>query len=306
MAQIPHVQSGEVIRANVINTLIDQVNALGSGAPGPGVTVPNVIGRPLSQARTMITQPSVNLSLGLTIDASGVLVDPNAPASATRIVIMQSPPAGTRATVGSAVDLALATLGPGPSPQPKPVINSLSASSRPIGQPVTILGDNFDLSAANNQVTFNGTAAGVPSPASKTSLTVLVPPLASPPVSATIVVTTPAGGSSNGFSITVTAPLGTPNPTISSIDVSPNPIAVVGQTITINGTNFDATTPANNKVLFDAVQVDAATATATKLTVVVPNIPGVILNQPPTQVSIVVKIGANQSFPTFPLFVVKV
>src|SRR5437870_1551254 len=108
MAQIPHVQPGEVIRSSFINGLIDQINALGTGAPPAGVAVPNVLGRTLSQARTTITQPSVNLALGVTLDAQGILVDPNAPASANRIVIMQSPQAGVRLTPGSAVDLILA------------------------------------------------------------------------------------------------------------------------------------------------------------------------------------------------------
>src|SRR5687767_4195360 len=106
MAQIPHVQPGEVIRSSVINELIDQVNAFG-GSTGPvsGVEVPELFGRTLTQARALLTQPSVNLALGTTIDTVGTMVDPNAPANATRIVLGQNPVAGTRRPVGSPVSL---------------------------------------------------------------------------------------------------------------------------------------------------------------------------------------------------------
>src|SRR5262249_28155126 len=108
MAQIPHVQPGEVIRSSFINNLIDQLNALSTGAPAPGVSVPDVFGRTLSQARTLITQPSVNLALGTTLDAFGTAVDPNASASANRLVIGQAPAAGSLVPVGSPVNLVLA------------------------------------------------------------------------------------------------------------------------------------------------------------------------------------------------------
>ncbi len=306
MAQIPHVQPGEVIRSSFINGLVDQVNALASGAPGPGVSVPHVIGRPLSQARSMITQPAVNLALGLTIDANGASVDPNAPASAALVVIMQSPQASARVNVGSAVDLILAAQGTGPAPLPKPVIVGTTSPSTPIGQPVTIIGDNFDLTASSNTVTFDGVPAGVPNPASKTSLTVTMPVIAGVPKTVQIVVTTPGGGPSAPFPTTVTAPVPGPTPAITSVDTSPHAIGRVGEAMKINGSNFSATA-SNNTVLFDSVQVVASVASANQLTVTVPNIPGVVLNGPPKLVSLRVKVGSSTSPPSAaPFFVEKV
>lgn len=307
MALLSHVQPGEVIRASAWNGLVDQVNTLlGGGGTVAGVPVPSVIGRPLNQARALLTQPSVNLALGVTLDAFGTSVDPNAPASQTRTVIMQSPSAGVQAAVGSPVDLVLAALG-SPSTQPAPVILGTSAPSTPIGQPLTIIGDNFDLTANKNIVTFDGVSAGVPSPASKTSLTVTVPTVPGVPKTVQVVVSIVGGPSSGPFSTTITTALPGATPTIASVDVTPNAIARVGQSIKITGTNFNATAN-QNTVIFDNVQVAASGATGTtQLTVTVPDIPGVNLNGPPKAVALRVKVGAQTSqTPAAPFFVEKV
>jgi IPT/TIG domain/PASTA domain len=313
MALLSHVQPGQVIRASAWNGLVDEVNALQTGAPGSGVTVPNVIGQPLSQARTLLTQPPVNLSLGTTIDAFGQLVDPDT--SGSRVVINQTPNFPMRVPVGSAVDLLLAAQsGTGPGPQPLPVITGFNNTATKIGQPITIQGDNFDPSGPNNTVTIDGTGAGIPSPASKTSLTVVVPPVSNPPTGSQqktvdVIVTTGAGSSVPKQTL-IEAPSANPTPTILNIDTSPNVgFALVGQTITITGTNY-STTPANNKVVFNPVQnniqvTPTTVVSPTELTVVVPQIPGVNPNQPPKPVGVVVRVGANQSFPEKTLFVKK-
>ena len=294
MAAIPHVLPGQVIRANLINQLIDFVNGSGSTVPS-GVEVPDLFGRTLSQARIELTQPALNLALGTTLDAFGTLVDPNAPASQTRLVIGQAPPSGVRVPAGSAVNLVLAAQGSGPSPQPKPIVTGFNQASTPINQPITLLGDNFDLAAANNTVTFDSVPAGVPNPASKTSLTVVVPNVPGVPKTVNVVVTTPGGGSSTPQTTTILPPLAGPNPSISNIDISPNPVAAqVGQSIKINGANFD-NSAANNTISFDTVLVAPSLASPTQLTVTVPNIPGVNLNQPPKSVSVTVKVGAKTS-----------
>jgi hypothetical protein len=108
MALIPHVQPGQVIRSNFINALIDEINALQSGAPGAGVAVPDVFGLPLAQARAVITQLSVNLVLGSVFDVFGTAINANSSVNAARLVLGQSPPAQSRVTVGSAVNLTVA------------------------------------------------------------------------------------------------------------------------------------------------------------------------------------------------------
>lgn len=112
MAAIPHVLPGEVIRASLINQLIDAANAGGSVVPS-GVAVPDVFGMPLAQARTTITQPSVNLILGSVFDVFGTAVNPTASISSTRVVLGQVPPANTRVPVGSTVNLTVAGTGGG-------------------------------------------------------------------------------------------------------------------------------------------------------------------------------------------------
>jgi PASTA domain len=140
MAQIPHVQPGEVIRSGFINGLIDAINGIGTGTV-TGIAVPDVFGLTLGVARTMITQPSVNLVLGTALDAFGVLVDPNGSTSAARIVIGQSPPPGTRVPVGSTVNLIVAAQG-GTSTQPiggqvDVTFDSVTPGTITAGAPVT-------------------------------------------------------------------------------------------------------------------------------------------------------------------------
>ncbi len=107
MAPIPYVKPGEVIRSSLINQLIDIANG-GGGAPAAGVPVPDVFGVALSQARSMIMQPSVNLNVGSVFDVFGTAISPNAQSAAARLVLGQSPPAFTRVTVGSLVNLTVA------------------------------------------------------------------------------------------------------------------------------------------------------------------------------------------------------
>jgi IPT/TIG domain/PASTA domain len=304
MAQIPHVNPGEVIRASLINQLIDAANAGGGTTVPSGVAVPDLFSRTLSQARSLLSQPAVNLPLGATIDAFGTIVDPNAPSSASRVVVGQSPSAGARVPVGTPVSVVLAAQGTGSGPAPKPVITGFSAATTPVGQPVTILGDNFDLTAANNTVTFDGVPAGVPNPSTKTTLTVIVPPIPGVPKSANVIVATPGGGSSVPAPTNVAAQLPGPNPAITSVDPSPLAIAQVGPPLKIKGSNFSATA-ANNSTMFDLTPGPVPTAASTtELTLIVPAITGVNSGNPPKAVTLTVKVGANSSSP-FSMFVEK-
>jgi large repetitive protein len=131
--------------------------------------------------------------------------------------------------------------------------------SGPIGTVVTIQGTGFSTMPANNAVTFNGMAATVTS-ATATSLVVPVPAGAT---TGTIGVTVGAGSTTSGGPFTVTSTNGVT--TITSLTPA---IGLPGDSITINGTNFDPV-PTNNKVTFygrpvppPKALVTAATTTA--------------------------------------------
>lgn len=78
-----------------------------------------------------------------------------------------------------------------------PTITGISPASATAGTPVTITGTNFDATVANNDVSFNGTAAVLTS-ATVTQLVVTVP---TGGTSGNVTVTTP-GGTSNAFGFT--------------------------------------------------------------------------------------------------------
>src|SRR5437870_4986118 len=160
MALIPNVLPGQVIRSKDFNTLIDALNALQTGAPGAGVAVPDLFGMPLAQARTTITQPSVNLTLGSVYDVFGTSINPNASVSASRLVLGQAPPASTRVVVGSVVNLTVAGTGSGGGTGGVPVGDLFVGGAKP---PVGNINQNstaefkFPVTAA---VSINGTYTG--------------------------------------------------------------------------------------------------------------------------------------------------
>lgn len=141
-------------------------------------------------------------------------------------------------------------------PPPAPTITGISPASGLAGLQVTISGTNFDATPANNTVKFNGTAATV------TSAT-----------ATTLVVNAPAAGTSGAVTVATTAGTATGPvftylqlPIIASI--SPTS-AAAGATVTITGTNFDATV-ANNTVKFNGTTAAITTATTTQLVVTAP------------------------------------
>jgi len=107
MAPISRVNPGEVIRASLINQLIDVANG-GAAAPAAGVAVPDVFGLQLAQARAILTQLSVNLTLGSVFDVFGTAINPSGVGSGGLIVLGQAPPAQTRVPVGSPMNLTVA------------------------------------------------------------------------------------------------------------------------------------------------------------------------------------------------------
>jgi YD repeat-containing protein len=133
--------------------------------------------------------------------------------------------------------------------------------SGPVGATVTIYGSGFSSTASQDTVKFNGTTATV-TYASSTQLVVTVPTGAT---TGTISVTSPTGTGTSTASFTVGASPGAP--TISGFSPS---IGIAGATITISGTNYDATY-SNNRVRYSISKEASVTAgTTTSLTSAVP------------------------------------
>jgi YD repeat-containing protein len=143
-------------------------------------------------------------------------------------------------------------------------IIDFSPDSGPIGQTVTIQGTGFSATPASNTVTFNGTSATVTS-ATTNSLVVTVPTGAT---TGLIAVTSPNGSDTSATSFVVAA---VNAPTISSF--SPTS-AVAGTSVTITGTNFDATTATNNQTRFNSTFTPPTASTATTVTALVPTSTG--------------------------------
>jgi gliding motility-associated-like protein len=137
-----------------------------------------------------------------------------------------------------------------------PTITSFTPSNGTIGSIITITGTDFTGATA---VSFNGTAATSFTVNSATQITATVP---SGATTGTIAITTSGGTATSSSILTLVQPLA-----ISSISPSG---AEVGDIVSISGTGFNAT-PANNIVYFGGVQAKVSSASATSLSVVVPN-----------------------------------
>jgi hypothetical protein len=138
-----------------------------------------------------------------------------------------------------------------------PSITSFSPASGAVGATVTITGNNFSTTAANNLITFNGVAAVVTSSTVNTITTVVPPGASTGPISLAlngIVV-------NSGTNFTVL-----PSPSITGFSPSSG---AVSATVTISGANF-STTPANNVVRFNGTLAVVTASTATSITTTVP------------------------------------
>jgi hypothetical protein len=137
------------------------------------------------------------------------------------------------------------------------MITGLSPESGMVGTTVTITGTNFSTTSSDNVVKFNGTTATV-SEATATQITVTVPAEATTgPV--TVAINGKTATSANNFTILA--------PTIASYFPG---IAAPGISVIITGTNF-STIATNNIVKFNGTAATVTEASATSLTVTVPN-----------------------------------
>jgi hypothetical protein len=114
----------------------------------------------------------------------------------TTSLVVTAPAAGTTGAITVTTTGGLAT-GPIFTYLKAPVITAINPVTAAVGAPITITGTNFDATAANDIVKFNGTAATVTS-ASSTQIIATVP---AGGANGNITVTT-AGGTSNGIAFT--------------------------------------------------------------------------------------------------------
>ena len=311
MAQIPHVQPGEIIRASLINALIDAANAGGGATVPTGVPVPDLFGKTAGQARTTLMQPSVNLAMGTTIDTTGVIVDPTTADGGARVVINQSPSAGTYVPAGSPVNLVVAAApSTGSTTPPPPTITRTediahtATSTFRVGDTFVIVGTNFSPTASQNAVTFDGRAAAsvAVDATDPTRRLVVVVPTGIPgapvnpgdPDKAGVVVSVSVGGSTPATTtITVRAPSGVPQPTITNFTTP----QFVGSAVTVNGTNFGPTA-ARNVVTLSGVGATVTSASATQIVFTVPNFSDLSSTSGSTKlvtITIVVKDGSGNT-----------
>ncbi len=137
---------------------------------------------------------------------------------------------------------------------PAPVITELSATGAAVGETVIITGQNFGATVAENTVEFDGIMAEVTA-ASETELAVIVP----------------NGATTGPLTVEVLEQTGTIEIfTIAPVITSFEPLkGAANQEITITGTNFSNVAD-NNNVTFNGVLAAVVSASATSLTVVVP------------------------------------
>ena len=139
-AIVDTVRPGDVISSDLMARIIALLNAhdaaLGGG--GGGIAVPNLFGRTLTEARLMLQLQQ--LALGTVVDIFGVIVNPNAAASGSLVVLNQVPIAGAGTIVGATVGLVVSsTSGSAPSPL-TPVINQIVQASARAGETIEIRG----------------------------------------------------------------------------------------------------------------------------------------------------------------------
>jgi sugar lactone lactonase YvrE len=147
---------------------------------------------------------------------------------------------------------------PAPPAVPVPTITGFSPTTGTAGTVVTITGTNFSTVITGNEVKFNGTAAVVTLAAA-----------------ASLTVTVPAGASTGKITVQVDGQVVTSIedyvviPTVTLSSFSPA-TGSAGTIVTLTGANFSATA-ANNVVKFNGTTATVSAATATSLTVTVPD-----------------------------------
>lgn len=142
-----------------------------------------------------------------------------------------------------------------------PTITQLAPTSGLVGTTVVVTGSNFGATVAANQVSFNGAAALVSS-ASRTQLTVTVPPGASTgPVTVTV------GGATGTSAQPFTVTAGNPIPVVRALSPCGRVAGQGAFTLTVDGQNFSA---GSTTLTFGGTPVAVTVTSPTQLTAAVP------------------------------------
>ncbi len=139
----------------------------------------------------------------------------------------------------------------------RPVITSSTSNQGGDVSTITIAGDGFDTTAANNTVVFSSGAVGTVTSATATSLSVS---FSTKPAAGALTALVTTNGVNNGTAVQVANVV--PVITSSTANISPN-----ATTITINGFGFDTTASRNVVTFSGGVTGTVSASTATTLTV---------------------------------------
>jgi hypothetical protein len=194
-------------------------------------------------------------------------------ASATNLTIIVPQGAGTgkiTVTVGTQTATSATDFRVNNTPNPIPAnqlpeITGFSPMDGEVGTAVTITGTNFNTTANQNSIKFNGITSSVIA-ASNTQLTTTVPAGAA---TGKITVTTSGGTATSAADFTVIVnlpPPNTPAPVIASFTPASGQ---TGTVVSIIGSNFNRASNAN-LVKFNGITATVTTASTTELSVIVP------------------------------------
>jgi hypothetical protein len=286
------VNPGDVISSALMRQIIDMLNAhdaaLGGGGTS-GITVPNLFGRTIAEARVSLQLQQ--LALGTVVDTGGNIINALGALAQSLMVLSQVPVAGAQTQSGAAVSLVVAGSGGGSPPPPAPpAITLLVPSSQRALASLEIRGSGF--AGTTSTVTIGGINATVLGTSNQTRVFVTVPngipgapSLPGDPAASGIAVRLTNPDSAFATStVTILPPLASP---LGITSITPDP-ATVGVAVTINGTGFSATA-GQNTVSFGGVPATPTTASTTQLSVVVPTgIPGLVAPGDSTTVNVTV------------------
>lgn len=257
---LDHVGPGKLIRSGVLVWILERLRDLesrvGEGMTGR-VSVPNLTGRTLASAASILNRSSVQLRLSTVLDVRGASVNAGTPANAERIVLMQMPGADDR--VPSDALVRLVVTAPSETPRPAPTISGFDPEPVRVNEVLTIRGRNFPTAwtpQLNDRVTFDDVEGTVMASDSNTQALAVRVPEGIPGVpdegdtETSVMVTVTVRGQAVSDEVDVQPSSGRGVPTISSIRNESGGEINPGSTILIEGDNF-ADAAGDNTIIYN-------------------------------------------------------